>query len=228
MGDFDSAGPVRVNDVAAVPYTGEDLDKLSRASASLVVDRGEDCLWLQGFGALGTGQRDVRLCGPALTINARPGDNVAVRVGIERVLPGQVLLIAGKRFMERALIGEILARKAISRGAAGFVIEGAVRDAAKMASLPIPIYCLGSALPRATKYGYGEVGFPIAVSNEVVYPGDVVVADEDGVAVVRADSVARIAGLVADALAYEDARMAAADRGDLDLGVSGAAAQRQR
>jgi regulator of RNase E activity RraA len=218
--DFSQAGPVRAQDLPAVPYAPEDVDKLAKASASLIIDQGEGCIWLQGFDVLGRGRRDVRLCGPVLTVDARPGDNVAVRIGIDRIVPGQVLLIAGKRFMDRALIGEILARKAISRGAAGFVIEGAIRDSEKMAALPVPVYCLGSALLRATKYGYGDVGFPIAVSNEVVYPGDVLVADEDGVAVVRAGHVVRVARLIDAALDYEEARMAAADRGELDLGVS--------
>jgi RraA family protein len=225
VADFDAA-PVRVNPAVSPPVDADTVGRLARASAALVVDQDEDdCLFLPaGLHPLGSRPENTFLCGPAFTVNARPGDNVAVRLGIDRAAPGQVLVIAGRADRSRALIGEIMARKAAARGIAGFVIEGAVRDAASIGELDIPVFCLGSALKRATKYGHGDVGYPIAIANEVVYPGDVIVADSDGIAVVRRAGAAAVAMKIEAALAYEADRMRSADAGTLDLGVSGLAA----
>ncbi|BCB90023.1 RraA family protein [Phytohabitans suffuscus] len=224
MADFDVAS-VRVNPVAPPPVGADTLAALARASASLVVDQDEDdCLSLPaGLRPLGDRPGNTFLCAPAFTINARPGDNVAVRLGIERAEPGQVLVIAGKADRSRGLIGEIMARKAAARGIAGFVIEGVVRDGAAIGRLDLPVFCLGSALKRATKHGHGDVGYPVAIGNEVVYPGDVVVADLDGTAVVRSAGAAAVAARIEAALAYEADRMRSADAGTLDLGVGGPA-----
>ncbi len=224
MADFDAA-PVRVNPEAPAPADPETIAMLARASAALVVDQDEDdCLFVSaGLHPLGSRPANTFLCGPAFTINARPGDNVAVRLGIDRAEPGQVLVIAGKADRGRALIGEIMVRKAAARGIAGFVIEGAVRDAASIGELDIPVFCLGSALKRATKHGHGDIGYPIAIGNEVIHPGDVIVADRDGIAVVRRAGAAEVARKIEAALAYEAGRMRAAEAGTLDLGVSGLA-----
>lgn len=224
MAGFDAA-PVRANPAAPPPLHADTIARLSKAGAALVLDQDEDdCLFLPaGLKPLGNRPANTYLCGPAFTVNARPGDNVAVRLGIDRAEPGQVLVIAGKRDRGRALIGEILARKAAARGIAGFVIEGAVRDATAIGELDIPVFCLGSALKRATKYGHGELGYPIAIGNEVVHPGDVIVADPDGIAVVRHAAADAVAKKIEGALAYEADRMRKADAGTLDLGVTGLA-----
>jgi regulator of RNase E activity RraA len=206
---------VRAADGRIAPET---LARLSAASASLVVDQGTDCLWLAApLRPLGCGPDNARVCGPALTVSVPPGDNVALRVAIERAEPGDVLLIAGKGYVGRALIGEIMARKAVARGVVGLVIDGAVRDAAQLAALPMPVFCRGSALTRATKLGSGEVGYPVAIASEVIYPGDVVIGDLDGVAVIRREAAERVATLIEHAIDYEAARNRAAEDGSLDL-----------
>jgi regulator of RNase E activity RraA len=221
---FVGAESVRVSTDAPLPHP-EVVARLRRGSASLIVDQGDGCLWLAAELVRLGDARHGRLCGPVLTVNAPPGDNVAVRIAFDRVQPGQVIMIAGKGYLGRALIGEILARQAIARGAAGFVIDGAVRDLTRLAELPVPVYCRGSALQRATKAGRGEVGFPVAFANEVVYSGDVVVADEDGIALVRREAAERVAALIEPALAYEANRIRSADDGRLDLGVGTLAAE---
>jgi RraA family protein len=212
-------GDVRVRAAeAGSRVAGETLARLSAASAPLVVDQGADCLWLAApLRPLGRGPDHTKVCGPALTVSVPPGDNVALRVAIERVEPGDVLLIAGKGYLGRALIGEIMARKAVARGVAGLVIDGAVRDAAQLAALPVPVFCRGTALTRATKLGSGEVGYPVAIASEVIYPGDVVLADLDGVAVIRREAAERVATLIEHAIDYEAARNRAAEDGSLDL-----------
>jgi RraA family protein len=214
---MNEAGEVRVR-APGGRVAPETLARLSAASASLVVDQGTDCLWLAApLRPLGRGPDNTKVCGPVLTVSGPAGDNVALRVAIERAEPGDVLLIAGKGYLGRALIGEIMARKAIARGVAGLVIDGAVRDTAQLAGLPLPVFCRGSALTRATKLGSGEVGYPVAIGNEVVYPGDVVVADPDGVAVIRREAAERVAALIERRIDYEAARNRAAEDGSLDL-----------
>jgi regulator of RNase E activity RraA len=214
---MNDVGEVRVRPPDA-RVAAETLARLSAASASLVVDQGADCLWLAApLRPLGRGPANARVCGPALTVSVPAGDNVALRVAIERAQPGDVLLIAGKGYLGRALIGEIMARRAIARGVAGFVIDGAVRDTARLAELPVPVFCRGSALTRATKLGSGEVGYPVAIASEVIYPGDVGVGDQDGVAIIRREAAERVATLIEHGIDYEAARNRAAEDGDLDL-----------
>jgi regulator of RNase E activity RraA len=216
---FDSAGAVRVERTMAA-LDADVLAQLSRGSASLIVDQDPQCLWLSAdLSAVGPAESS-RLCGQVLTVNSPAGDNVALRMAIDLVRPGQILLVAGKAYLERALIGEIMARQAVAHGAAGLVIDGAVRDRAHLAELPIPVFCRGTALRRATKLGYGEVGRPVAIANEVVYCGDVLIADADGIAIVPREAAARVGARIERALDYEADRMRKADAGSLDLGVS--------
>ena len=121
------------------------------------------------------------LIGTAFTVRVRSGDNLAIHQALEEVRPGDVLVVDGGGDTGRALVGDIMKAIAESRGVAGFVIDGAVRDTAAFAGADFPCYAR-AATPRGPfKTGPGAINVPVCVGGWTVNPGDVVVGDADGV-----------------------------------------------
>ncbi|KAA0108490.1 RraA family protein [Methylobacterium sp. P1-11] len=124
------------------------------------------------------------LLGTAVTVRVRAGDNLAVHQALEEVRPGDVIVVDGGGDTSRALVGDIMKAIAESRGAAGFVIDGAVRDTAAFAASDFPCYAR-AATPRGPfKTGPGAINVPVCVGGWTVDPGDLVVGDADGVVTV--------------------------------------------
>lgn len=133
--------------------------------------------------------RALRVAGPAFTVRVRPGDNLFLHKALDIALPGDVIVVCGGGVLDNALLGEMMGRYAVSRGIAGIVIDGAVRDIEGLAELPIPVYARGVTPNGPFKSGPGEIGYPIAAGNVSVSSGDLVVGDSDGVIVLpRADA----------------------------------------
>jgi RraA family protein len=121
------------------------------------------------------------LLGTALTVRTRSGDNLAIHRALEIIRPGEVVVVDGGGDTTRALVGEIMKTIAESRGAAGFVIDGAVRDVRVFRASEFPCYAK-AAVPRGPyKSGPGEINVPVSVGGWTVSPGDVVIGDDDGV-----------------------------------------------
>ncbi|MCT2581841.1 RraA family protein [Actinophytocola gossypii] len=127
--------------------------------------------------------RGARLAGPAFTVRAAPGDNLAVQLGVRAAPAGSVLVVdgAGERV---GYWGEILTEIAVQRGLAGLVIDGTVRDVDEIERTGFPVFSRGVAMRHAAKRDRGELGGVLDLAGRRVRPGDVVVADTDGVAVV--------------------------------------------
>ncbi|MGH1592045.1 RraA family protein [Methylobacterium phyllosphaerae] len=124
---------------------------------------------------------DGRLLGTAFTVQVRTGDNLAIHQALEEVRRGDVIVVDGGGDTSRALVGDIMKAIAESRGVAGFVIDGAVRDTAAFADADFPCYAR-AATPRGPfKAGPGAINVPVSVGGWTVNPGDVVVGDHDGV-----------------------------------------------
>ncbi|MHB1504157.1 MAG: RraA family protein [Acidimicrobiales bacterium] len=132
-----------------------------------------------------------RVCGPAATARCAPGDNLAVHVALAEAASGVVVVADAHGAPERGYWGEVLTTEAVSRGVAGLVIDGMVRDTAALAALGFPVFAVGVALRGASKVGGGEVGGEVEVGGVTVGPGDWVVGDEDGVVVVPVGQVAQ-------------------------------------
>ncbi|UFN49295.1 RraA family protein [Roseomonas sp. OT10] len=138
------------------------------------------------------GRRTVT--GPALTVRARAGDNLMLHRSLDLAKPGDVVVCDAGGDMGTAIMGDIMARYAVSRGIAAFIIDGAVRDIAEMAKLELGVWARGATPAGPYKDGPGEIGYPVACGQLVVMPGDLIAADEDGVVVVpRADAADAIA-----------------------------------
>jgi RraA family protein len=125
--------------------------------------------------------RTGKLVGAAFTVRTRPGDNLAIHRALEMVGPGEVIVVDGGGDETRALVGEIMKTIAEYRGAAGYVIDGAIRDAAAIAAGDFPCFARAAIHRGPYKSGPGEINVPVCIGGMVVAPGDIVVGDEDGV-----------------------------------------------
>ena len=135
-----------------------------------------------------------RLAGVAITVKAPPGDNWAVYGGLNRVFPGSVLVVDWRGHTGSCGGGEKALLPGIARGLAGVVIDGAWRDVDEIAARGFPLFARGSTPFSAAKRDAGEIDVPVSCGGVVVEPGDVLVGDADGVAVVprrHAEEVAR-------------------------------------
>src|SRR3954451_24452789 len=125
------------------------------------------------------------IAGPAVTISVPAGGINMVKVGIERARAGDIVVVSAQGEITYAMIGGNIARGMRSRGILGFVIDGAVRDVSELRDLGFPTFARGVATAAADLGGpRGEVNVPIACGGVVVNPGDIIVADEDGIVVV--------------------------------------------
>ncbi len=121
------------------------------------------------------------LVGRAFTVRTAAGDNLMIHKALEDVQPGDVLVVDGGGDTSRALIGEIIVTIAKSRGVAGFVIDGAIRDVGAIAQDDFPCFARAAIHRGPYKNGPGEIGVSIVVGGMVVNPGDFIVGDDDGV-----------------------------------------------
>jgi regulator of RNase E activity RraA len=165
MNSEQSAGQASIEAFRGVP-TSIISDNLSR---------------MAGLAGLRPFHRGGQLLGTALTVKTRSGDNLAIHQALELVRPGDVVVVDGGADETRALVGEIMKSIAEKRGAAGFVIDGAIRDAAAFAASDFPCFARVAFHRGPYKNGPGEVNIPVCVGGCVVAPGDIVVGDEDGV-----------------------------------------------
>lgn len=121
------------------------------------------------------------MAGTALTVRTRTGDNKAIHMALDLLRPGDVIVVDGGGDLSRALIGEIMTSVANMRGAAGFVLDGAVRDVAALAKSSFPCFARTGIHLGPYKNGPGEINVPVTIGGMVVNPGDIVVGDADGV-----------------------------------------------
>ncbi|WP_016882014.1 MULTISPECIES: DUF1932 domain-containing protein [unclassified Rhodococcus (in: high G+C Gram-positive bacteria)] len=139
--------------------------------------------------------------GRALTVWVRAGDNRGLHEALEEARPGDFMVVNGEGDVSRAVLGELLAERSLAKGIVGAVIDGAVRDVDVLEEVGFPVWARGLSPAGPFKYGPCKVGEPVAVGGVVVAPGDVIVADNDGVAVVpkaRAHEIAEAARAVTE------------------------------
>jgi len=150
----------------------------------------------------------MRVAGPAITVEVRPGDNLMIHVALAIAQPGDVILVDGKGDLSSALMGEIMCQQAAALGIAGVVIDGAVRDSEAIRELGFPMYAAGLNPNGPTKSVAGRVNHPISIGGVTVHPGDLVVGDADGITVIERAKAAAMLPLAAEKLAAETRRIA--------------------
>jgi 4-hydroxy-4-methyl-2-oxoglutarate aldolase len=163
----------------------------------------------------------ARAVGPALTVQGSPGDNLALHHAIATAAAGEVIVLAvgGERHV--AHCGEIVVRAARHRGVAGIVLDGAIRDREAIGRLGLPVFHQGTSPVGPGKHGPGALRVPVELDGVRIEPGDLVCADDDGVAVIPAAEVQAVRQAAADLERREHAILAAIDRGESTVAIYG-------
>ena len=135
-------------------------------------------------------QRDVSVCGPAVTVVCPAGDNLMIHAAVECCEPGDVLVVTTEGdASQHGMVGELLAKSLMGRGVRALVMDGGVRDTRQLRELGFPVWTTAVSCAGTTKSKAGWVNAPAVCAGALVQPGDVVVADDDGVVVVRRQDI---------------------------------------
>jgi len=135
---------------------------------------------------------ETTMAGSALTVKVAPGDNLVIHKAITMAEPGDVLVVDADKHVESAHVGELMCTSCAANDLAGVVIDGAVRDRRELVDLGFPVYARGVHPQGPKKNNPGSINVPISCGGRSVHPGDVVVGDDEGVAVVPASDAASI------------------------------------
>jgi RraA family protein len=156
------------------------------------------------------------MAGPALTVKTRPGDNLMVHAALNRAEPGDVLVVDAGGDLTNAIIGELMSSYAETVGMAGFIINGAIRDAGELRKGSFPVFAAGVTHRGPYKDGPGELNVPVAIDGMIVNPGDLVLGDEDGLVCVPYEQTEEVYAAAAAKHRAEEKTMAETRAGKVD------------
>jgi len=191
------------------------MDRLRALSASVVSDSFDRWAGAPGILPL-AGLRAPVIVGPALTVRTRAGDNLVIHKALDIARPGEIVVIAGGGRTDRALLGDLIGHYALTRGIAALVVDGAVRDLSGLDALGMPTFARSTCHLGPYKEGSGELRGPVSISGLAVQDGDIVVGDEDGIAVIPRGRLAEIVEAAEATEASEREQNAAIAKGAWD------------
>ena len=155
-----------------------------------------------------------KLIGPAMTVQVPPIDNLMIHKALTLVKPGDVMVIDAGGDNSCALLGMLMVQTARKLGVAGMVVDGDIRDAAEIRQTGFPIFVAGISPNGPMKEGPGEINYPISCGGKTVMPGDIIVADDDGVVVVKKEHAKNCIEDVKKVIEKEEKRLAEIEAGE--------------